>query len=569
MIKTLREKNLNNKEFLTNRFLPIFSLLFFIAAKFFFNFLLWRGRVVPPEPGDVFNYFRWIRAVSISYLSLTPVYTAYAFVLGNLSKIFHISPENLFYWSFWAGFVMLAAILWRFFKDSDFPPAASSICFLLLAFYTGHGSFHGFYWVVPSFFSFVAFLYLAGAVLADKKINWRILGIIAFIYPLIHGTGVFSLVVFLMYPFFYFTLLALPKFSFKEFAKNMDIEIIKKCGTVFLIEIFSYVLFAVVLHYTNADLPTNNSIAYSEDIVSLSQQVGGLISGQESSGSAISPFWKETTRRYSDFNFGYLNKVLPHPLFLLFWIFIFWILFFYEKYKILSLFFSVFIFSFASSMLHYKGTRSLLYLWPITYILLGYSFYCIYLFIGELNFTAIKKKILKIAFVLLVVGFLLLNLFYSFWYIDIKNRDMNIFYNSNIFDGIISNYDSKDTGIYFDNYFPLNAFFYKHYEKGYKDNMLQWTSYEDDLNKNRKVIIVLENDEIFKQSKSDDIWKRGLQLMSSAIGITTSDYATSNSKSAGLSIDDKLALFNLPVDKDHHKVIYSDKNYYIFELISK
>ena len=100
------------------KYLLIFGgIAFFILTKFFFNYLLWKGRDIPPEPGDVFNYLRWVEMIKTSYLNLTPSYPLYTFVLGNLAKIFGISSLKIFYFSFWIGFIILAICLLLFFKS--------------------------------------------------------------------------------------------------------------------------------------------------------------------------------------------------------------------------------------------------------------------------------------------------------------------------------------------------------------------------------------------------------------------------------------------------------------------
>lgn len=55
-----------NKDWLINKFLPVFSAGFFLVTKLFFNFLLWHGRLVLLNPGDSLGYTRWIRLISES-----------------------------------------------------------------------------------------------------------------------------------------------------------------------------------------------------------------------------------------------------------------------------------------------------------------------------------------------------------------------------------------------------------------------------------------------------------------------------------------------------------------------
>ena len=149
-IINLKEKFLN-KDWLVNKFLPVFSVIFFLATRLFFNFLLWKDRLILPNPGDSLSYTRWIRLISESKFFLVPGYTGYSFILGNLAKIFSLSPEGAFRLGFWLGIILITFVLWKLFKALKFGSIETALCFFLLSFYTGNGSFHGFYWVVPTF----------------------------------------------------------------------------------------------------------------------------------------------------------------------------------------------------------------------------------------------------------------------------------------------------------------------------------------------------------------------------------------------------------------------------------
>lgn len=553
-----------NKDFWINKFLPIFSLCFFIASKFFFNFLLWRGRTLPPEPGDVFNYYRWLRSIEISYLNLTPAYTAYTFILGNIAKIFSISVESVFYYSFWAGFLLLAFVLWKFFKYLKFSPVEMSLSFFVLSFYTGHGSFHGFYWVAPSFFSFLIFLYLFSLVATDKKINLWFLGFVSLVFPLIHGTGVFALSIFVIYLVLYTTLSAIPKISARDIVNNMNMVIFKKVIIVIILGVMSYLTVSILLPQinNNSNQEADKRLAYVQDVYSAPEQFSEAIMGALDNAVVLA---KDS--RYSAFAFNYLNKIIPHPLFIILWLFIFWILFKYKQYKILALYFAVFIFSLISSLMHYKGARSLLYLWPITYILIAVFFYHCYDFISKLKLSYFKKILVKIIFVVLVAFLFVVNILYGFWYIGLKNYDMNSYFNMKMFDDISLNYDVENTKLYFDNYFPLNAFLYKNYEKEYDNGMLQWDPYQESIANNQRVIIVLEDDSIFYQEKYRSVIIK--KILQKLYNNTSDNRADGDNilKFPRLSINDKLNIFGLPPMGDNHKVIYKDANFYIFELL--
>lgn len=586
-----------NKDFLINRFLPIFSLLFFIGAKFFFNFLLWQGRSVPPEPGDVFNYFRWIRAIEIGHLKLTSAYTAYTFIFGNLAKFSHISIESLFYYSFWIGFVMLAAVLWRFFKSLNLSSIEISVCFLLLAFYVGHGSFHGFYWVVPSFFSFVAFVYLFSCALLKENINWWFLGGVSFIFPLIHGTSIFSLSVFIVYFFISIIFSAYPKFSLAEFKRNIDYSFLKRSFFIILISFFSYFLLLFLFPRVNnlqddsisgannessSTIAIKDNVAYSKDAVLVVKQlknkvVDNILSNENkikedgpiATGDAVLSL-ENIVKRYRYFDFNYLNKVFPNFTFFILWILVVYALFRYKKHNILALYFSVFIFSFFSTLLHYKGYRSLIYLWPITYILIGCSIFCIYDLIGKINMKYNSVFLLRAVFIFAVCLFFIANILYSYWYISLKNNIDNIFYNQNTLD-VLLKYPPQNTILYFDNRSIANLFIYKNYEKKYSIPELESFSYGGILLKkpSEKIVLILSNNRLGDDDKNIE-YKKFLKKSLNLIGINTSNIDKLQDRQPDEeyhSLDFSKTINGFEIPEEKRRSLYEDDFFNIFELV--
>ena len=289
------------------KYLLIFGgIAFFILTKFFFNYLLWKGRDIPPEPGDVFNYLRWVEMIKTSYLNLTPSYPLYTFVLGNLAKIFGISSLKIFYFSFWIGFIILAICLLLFFKSLRLNLTQILLSFLFLALFSGHGSIHGFYWVVPSFFSFCIFLLLFAGI--SNGWNFYLLFFLASIFPLIHGTSVFALGIFGIY----FIIYSLLK-------KEFDQEIFKRVLFVILIGFFSFAFVSSQISKINenAFAPqeiASKKLAYSEIFFSPLENVKA---GTKSFGL------EEIEKRLKKFKVLYLDPLLLHPIYLIFWIFVF------------------------------------------------------------------------------------------------------------------------------------------------------------------------------------------------------------------------------------------------------
>ena len=611
-ILNFKEKFLN-KEFLINKALPIGSAIFFLVTKLFFNFLLWKDRILPPEAGDVFNYLRWIRLIQIDYLNLTPAYTFYTFLLGNIAKFFHLSAEYIFYYSFWFGLVFITFVLWRLFKSLKFNSWEILLGFSLLSFYTGNGAFNGFYWVVPSFFSVATILYLFSVVISKRKINWWFLGAISFIYPLIHGTGVFSLSILAFYVFFILIFNSFPKFSFSSLANAFKYIEIKRVALIIFIGFVSFYLVTILLPkinnltfigendrmYYSQILPgfkkaaISKSVPFFYDENNIEGESSILIKREDVYNSVknfriIKSFFSEIQagkiaqiysiiwQRFQGFNFNYLNKIIPNYIALFAWFFIFYFLFYYKRYKILIIYFSFFLFSFFSSVLYYKGFKSLVYLWPVTYILIANSFYYICKFIKEwpLKGRAMNLKIFSlplrrvyfVIFILLILIFYFFNLIYSFWYINLKNKLVNVQYNYEMFNGINNNYSTQDSVLYFDDYFTISEFLSVNYEKGYSTKILLSDTYQEDLKIGKRVVVFLKDDKLYYVKPQDDIWKNILDKILSFLPTLKLKNGNSYLNESAMSIEEKMIHFGIP-SPQRRRDIYKDFAHYIFEII--
>lgn len=613
-----------HKEFLENRIIPIFSAIFFLIWRFFFNFLLWQNRILPPEPGDSFNYLNYIRSIKIGYVNLTSDYTIYSFILGNIAKIFSLSPEVVFRYSFWFGLVILTVVFWFLFKKLKFSWIQTSLSFIFLAFYTGHGAFHGFYWVVPSFFLLIAFFYLFANIISDKKINWWFVGLVSFVYPLIHGMGVFSLAIFIFYVGFYLFFSFLnSKVPLRKFIQGLDKKVVFRTGLVCIVIFTSYCLATFLLPKINVSINDK-----SEATMNYSNMIPLLNSYQISIGNSnnvynflTNPILSENDLKWQDSNFGkiilreienifnfqraqsvkkvveiiifrfnnfrfnYLGIVCPNLIFSFCWVFIFYVLFRYRENKILALFFSVLLFSFISSLLHYNGYRSLLFLWPVTYILLIYSFPLIFKFIKDFfgnlkikRFNGLKNKpkILsflsvtsRIAFILSVLVFLFCNIAYSFWYIESKNNYLNFNYNLNMFKSLLADYNKDDSVIYFDDYLTISAFLKDNNEKGFELKKLQVFDVRNQLasSDRRKIVVFLEDDSIYNQNQGDSFWKLILHKVARVISIKTRSSDSNNLLELPFNLGEKLSEFYFNDINNFKKELYNDGRYYVFELM--
>jgi hypothetical protein len=549
------KEKLLNREWLVNKFLPVFSAVFFLITKLFFNFLLWKDRLVLPNPGDSLSYTRWIRLISESKFFLVPGYTGYSFILGNLAKIFSLSPEGVFRLSFWLGIPLLTIILWKLFKALKFKPVETALCFVLLAFYTGNGSFHGFYWVVPTFFCVALFLYLFASIISEERNNCFLIVLAAIFMPLMHGMGIFACLIFGLYLFLELFIDFLRRKSLIAVFKN-NLLLIKKILAITLICVISYVGTGILLKSLNKDVvKENDKIMMSSDIFTDSRILDGSMNNEKS---------------IIAFKFLYLNKIVPHWVTWVAWLLMFFVLLYYKRYKITLFLIATFIFCTISSLIYYKGFRSLVFLWPLTYIFVGSSFYYIWRFIKEKIFIKlIFKNVILGVFVIVIMVFCVFNAIYSLWYIDIMNRNRNFNYNQEMFNEIVNKYSSDEINIYASDGFMIAGFLNMAYEKNYNIYFLPSVSYINQMkpSENKKTIIMLSDDKIFKPLENDSVWGKILKKVLSPITSLETASGESGDKIWIYSINDKIKNFNIPLDSKNQKVLYQDDLFYIFELV--
>lgn len=476
--------------------------------------------------------------------------------MGNLAKIFSLTPEAAFQLSFWLGIPLLTIILWKLFKALKFKPIETTLCFVLLAFYTGNGSFHGFYWVVPTFFCVALWLYLFASIISEEKINWFLVMLAAIFMPLMHGMGIFACSIFGFYLFFVLFIDFIHQKNIPIIFKNNS-PLIKRVLFIILICIVSYAGTGILIKTLNSDSPKENDrIMMSSDIFTDSRIINGSMDNAKSMES---------------FDFLYLNKIAPHWITCFAWLLMFFVLFQYKKYKILSFFVSTFIFCVIGSIIYYKGFRSLVFLWPVTYIFVGYSIHFIWKFIKEKIFIKLVfKNIILGGFVVLTGIFYVFNIIYSLWYIDIMNRNRNFNYNSQMFNELIQKYSAKDTNIYAGDGFMKAAFLNVADEKNYNIFLLPTIPRKDQIgvSDKNKIIIMLSDDKIFRSLENDSFWGKILKNVLSPFTLLETAKGEDGDKNWIYSIPDKMKNFNIPLDSKNQKVIYRDNLFYIFELVN-
>lgn len=215
LIQTLKNwKDSLGRSFKKNLLLLFISAIF-LTYQLFISFTLWnRSGNVPPGFGDSLGYIFGIEKV-IKYHDLFPhipyfgsgkypsahlTYLGYNSLAGLIGIIFHCSGENIFYYSFYLGkIILLLALLFLLKNIFNNHIKLISFVLLFLSFFVGDGSFHGFFWVVPSFWMLLIFFLLFGITNSNKKINYPLLFLLCLLYITIHPLSVYSISIFVFY----------------------------------------------------------------------------------------------------------------------------------------------------------------------------------------------------------------------------------------------------------------------------------------------------------------------------------------------------------------------------------
>ena len=183
--------------------LPAFgALLFFLTAQWYGIYFMWYNHPGPLGLEDSAGYMSRIAFfreypffdAARELLPSHPPYSvneiAHPYLYGLLARLAGIPAETMFHWNFYVGLLLMGVVLFVLFRKID----ASSIfvvpALLLFAFYEGEGSYHGFSWVVPSFYAILLFLISFIALFYSRRPY--LIGVPAILLLLLtHSTGLY------------------------------------------------------------------------------------------------------------------------------------------------------------------------------------------------------------------------------------------------------------------------------------------------------------------------------------------------------------------------------------------
>lgn len=336
----------------------IVGLVVFATYRFLFTYLLWKDRGVPPEPDDSYFYLATAKifpsVVSFEDFRLLPFSTWLNFV----SLFTNSNLERAYEVNFYIGSVVMFFALYYFLKNIETSKIKRLFLITIMSLYSGSGAYHGFYWVVPSFYQLGLFFILLTFILSDRKQSHTKIFLLSLLFIFVHPSSIFISTVFL---FFALIISIINRRFFTKIKNNLT--------AFFLSLTFSYALYYLI------GKPFSHS-GSPESFERISEIISNLLRWNVSF-QALETIHREY---FSIFFFDSLSTLV----FFLMFVFVFFI----KKIKLLILYLCILVLVAISSILPY-GWRTLSFLWPLTFLLIGYSLLGLYRFI-EVNFKQFR-----------------------------------------------------------------------------------------------------------------------------------------------------------------------------------
>lgn len=476
------------KSFVLKNKWVIIAAIFFIAWKFLLIGVLWHDRTIPPEPDDLLIYSGYINSAKICprLLCNYPLinfsdssgtsYLSYRIIGGVIAKIFNIDPAHLLQASFYLGTIVLLYTLILVLRPLFKKQLELTYCLIFLAIYHGSGSYHGFFWVVPSFFAVLLFFLVFRQWVLNKPTPLILPVLTLAIYLYMHPLSFFALFCFLFFAIIHW-LLSRPS-SF-VYLKRVAILILtamalyapaliiveKSNPTVKSSQIYAArtlfnnlpSLLISLVDSKNQEEPAEEDLDDDTDLSQLTCDAGinpplainapaqppptsdislapsttptpsppalpPQIQSPECDLSATVSFKQNLASIFpgaTGIYDSYFRFLTINPIITIIFVSMLVLLAYRRRFVVLSLYSGTLIFIMLSVLTRY-GYRSVVFLWPITYIVFAIAIYDFFDIVIKIPNRAAKNAISFLAYIL-VIGFVLLNMVYSlFW-----NQQMN------------------------------------------------------------------------------------------------------------------------------------------------
>lgn len=348
-------KAIQIKNFTLKNKILILSLIFFLLYRYFFTWLLFNGRSVPPEPDD--SYYYLSIAARFPTLNSFEDYRLFYFSawLKFLSVFTFDNLENAYKLNFFITPIFLLMAIYYFLKKTETNKKIIPFLIFILTFYSGSGAYHGFYWAVPSLFQLLLFFTILGLLASKEKVPISRIFLFGSLFIFSHPTSIFiSLIFSFNIIFLYF----FDKDSFNQSFRKV----------IILFASF-FISFAAYLSLSKL-YPANVSPQSFQSNLNL---ITNFIQGYLKPDTFLI-IWKEY---FAIFTFN--------PIATMAYALMIFLLFANKNAKLISLYLSCLLLVLISSFIPY-GSRTLAFLWPTTFLIIAYCAIYLYRIMVNYNF---------------------------------------------------------------------------------------------------------------------------------------------------------------------------------------
>ncbi len=416
----------------------------FLGWKFFLIGKFWNNRDIPPSPIDAYTYITHIESVrgcdsllfcTDSRLNFSDYgsfeHLSYRLFWGALAKVVSIDSVTMFHWSFYLGTILLFWVLYVFLKSLGLDQTKVIVSLLFLGLYYGAGSYHGFFWVVPSFFSLVIFLLLFS--LIGLKIRYEYF---VWLSLVLVPVGVYN------HSMFLYLIFVLPIFWALIFLykRNLDWKVATRLVLVFVVLAVSY---GLVTLYLKGKSSMVNGYGYtammSSGVVGLADKnnKSGIV-GSKNIGKTLDVFSATAVKEVER---DYINWIAPRREMLVVYLIVAMVMLVMGDYRVVFFWLATLIFT-MFSLTNVYGVRSLLVTWPATYIMMAVGWVDLHR-----SGLAIKNMLVRNVFKILLwtslFGFVVLNGFYSMYYATTSAEHDNYVFTPKVMEELSDSIDNN------------------------------------------------------------------------------------------------------------------------------
>jgi len=170
------------------------ALLFFLTMQCYAVWFMQYNHPGPLGLGDATAYISNIsfsRDFPLDILGSPDMdQVAWSWLFGVTARLLGLTPEAMFSANFYIGLVLMGLVLIVLFRKIDASSWFTCTGLALFALYEGNGAYHGFFWVVPSFYAIMLFL-LGAAILLHSR-HRLIFGFpVLIVLIMTHSTGIY------------------------------------------------------------------------------------------------------------------------------------------------------------------------------------------------------------------------------------------------------------------------------------------------------------------------------------------------------------------------------------------